>query len=95
MSTLNNQTRQQFQVTLEKLPKAKIPKLTDSLKTNKLNSSSSIYDFKNELDLSDAHIKILKKTLELIPDSFSAGILFELLDDLRKSNQTHIENTQH
>ena len=94
MSTLNNQTRQQFQVTLEKLPKAKIPKLTDSLKTNKLNSSSSIYDFKNELDLSDAHIKILKKTLELIPDSFSAGVLFELLDDLRKSNQTHIENTQ-
>ena len=62
MSTLNNKIRQQFQVTLEKIPKAKIPKLTDSLKTNKLNSSSSIYDFKNELDLSDAHIKILKKT---------------------------------
>lgn len=94
MIKLNRKIKQQFQIVLEKIPKTKIPQLTESLKDNKLNSSSSIYQFKNELHLSDSQIKILKETLALIPDPVSAGILFELLNEIRESNQTHIENTQ-
>ena len=90
---MTSKIKQQFEIVLEKLPKKKIPELTTALKNNKLNSSSSLYDFKNELHFSDSQIKLVKQSLDLLPDSFSAGILFELLDDIRKTNQEHIENT--
>ena len=77
---MTSNIKQQFQIVLEKLPKKKIPELATALKNNKLNSSSSLYDFKNELHFSDSQIKLVKQSLELLPDSFSAGILFALLE---------------
>ena len=88
-----SEIRQQFETVLAQLPKSKIRQLLENLEKNQLNSASSIYEFQNKLGISSEQVKLLKKVLKLIPDS-SSSIVFELLDELRKLKQDHVESTQ-
>ena len=94
MISLNNQIRKQFETVLQNVPKSKISLLSDLLQTNKLDASSSVYDFQNELGISSSQVNVLRNALKLMPDSFSASIVLDLLDELRQTKQTHTDSTQ-